>query len=256
MNMNHTLYVNDTFVNDNILYLFNKTIYEYDMKNAGYNLSKAYKLLPEKTLEKLGRMRKEHRTIEIGKLQRSDNTFKENLKKAFQEARRLLFDMNELDVNDIISIKKDAIFTLKECKFQKFLEFIDFREKNFYTSYIRLSRQVELYYSENSMDIKGLSEESVNYHKEYMIEFLRMYFHKMETEDAETVIRYMRRFIDRYKNYDLPVGYYRRFARQDAYYDLKDSDDKYYEYWEENKEDLDIQYNYYNVLIKLIKIPL
>ena len=39
----NTLYKSDTFVNDNIFYLFNKTIYEFDMKNAGYNLSRAYK---------------------------------------------------------------------------------------------------------------------------------------------------------------------------------------------------------------------
>ena len=50
----NTLYKSDTFINENIFYLFNKTIYEFDMKNAGYNLSRAYKLLPDDKLEELG----------------------------------------------------------------------------------------------------------------------------------------------------------------------------------------------------------
>ena len=66
-------------LNDNILYLFNRSIYEYDMKNAGYSLSKAYNLLPNETLDKLGKYKKDRRTIEIGKLQRSDKDFKNNL---------------------------------------------------------------------------------------------------------------------------------------------------------------------------------
>ena len=45
------LYESDTFINDNIFYLFNKTIYEFDMREAGYNLSIAYKLLSKDKIE-------------------------------------------------------------------------------------------------------------------------------------------------------------------------------------------------------------
>ena len=31
------LYEKDTYLNPNIIYLFNKFIYEYDMRNAGFN---------------------------------------------------------------------------------------------------------------------------------------------------------------------------------------------------------------------------
>ena len=114
----HTLYKSDTFINDNIFYLFNKTIYEYDMKSAGYNLSRAYKLLPESKLEELGRLKKERRSIEIGNIQRVNPEYKERLKLAFEEARRMFFEANDLQQNDIISIKKDAIFTTKYCENQ------------------------------------------------------------------------------------------------------------------------------------------
>lgn len=253
--MQHTLYKSDTFINDNIFYLFNRSIYEYDMKNAGFNLSRAYKLLPQEKLEELGRMKKERRTIEIGKIQRSDERYKENLKKAFEEARRMFFEANNLEVNDIISIKKDAIFTIKRCDFHEFLEYIDFREKHNYTSYIRLNRKVELYYSDQQMDIKGMSDETIKYHKDYMIHFIHLFFHKMETEDSTTVLKFLRRFIDKYKNRELDIEYYRRFDR-DPYFDVIGDEMKYYEYWDDRKEDLDITYNYFEVLIKLIKIPL
>ena len=251
----NTLYKSDTFINDNIFYLFNKMIYEYDMKDAGYNLSRAYKLLPESKLEELGRYKKERRTIELGNLQRADSEYKERLKQAFEEARRMFFEANDLETNEIISIKKDAIFTTKRCDFQKFLDFIEFRPKHEYSSYIRLNKRIELYYSPYELDIKGLGDQSIEYHKDYMIKFIKQFFEKMETDEVDKVLGFLRRFIDRYKARELPIEYYRRFDR-DPKFDTFDSSLVFYEYWEENKEDLDISYNYNNVLLKLVKIPL
>ena len=253
--MSSTLYNQDLFLNDNIFYLFNKSIYEYDMKNAGFNLTKAYKLLPVSKIEELGRMKKDRRTIEIGKIQRKDDSYKIKLIQAFKEARRMFFEMNELENSDIISIKKDAIFTTKKCNFQKFLEYIEFREKNYYTSYIRLNRKVELYYSERQMDIKGLGKDTIEYHKDYIIHFLHLYFKKMECDEKSNVLDFIRKFIDKYKRRELALGYYRRFDR-DPYYQVLNDANKYYEYWEENKDEIDISYNFFEVLIKLAKIPL
>ena len=253
--MSSKLYEKDLFLNDNIFYFFNKSIYEYDMRNAGFNLTRAYNLLPKSKIEELGRMKKERRTIEIGKIQRKNDVYKDKLSKAFKEARRMFFEMNNIEDSDIISIKKDAIFTTKRCDFQKFLEFIEFREKNYYTSYIRLSKKIELYYSERQMDIKGLGKESLEYHKDYLVHFIHLYFKKMECDEPVAVLEFIRKFIDKYKRRELSVGYYRRFER-DAYFQLINDDSKYYEYWEENKDELDITYNYFEVFIKLAKILL
>ena len=51
------------------------------------------------------------------------------------------------------------------------------------------------------------------------------------------------------------MGYYRQFDTKSEFHVLG-SDDKYMEFWEEDKDELDISYNFLNVLIKLIKIPL
>lgn len=252
----NTLYKSDTFINENIFYLFNKTIYEFDMKDAGYNLTRAYKLLPNDKIEELGRLKKERRRIEIGKLQRDNPIYKERLMKAFEEARRMFFEANELQTDDIISIKKDAIFTTKYCEYYTFLEFIEFRPKNEYSSYIRLNKRIEMYYSQTQLDIKGLSDEAIEYHRDYLINFIRLFFQKMETDDTASVLGFMRRFIDRYKRRELSIEYYRRFDRDPRFDLLDDQSIKYYEYWDEHKEDLDIKFNYIELLVKLVKIPL
>ena len=84
------------------------------MRNAGFNLSREFKLLPKDKLDELGKMKKDYRTIEIGKIQRKNPKFKEQLAQAFIEARRIFFEENSLTEEDVISIKKDAIFTLRK----------------------------------------------------------------------------------------------------------------------------------------------
>lgn len=249
------LYEKDTYLNPNILYLFNKFIYEYDMRNAGFNLSREFKLLPKDKLDELGKMKKDYRTIEIGKIQRKNPKFKEQLAQAFIEARRIFFEENSLTEEDVISIKKDAIFTLRSCPVNKIGDFIEFRNKHSYTSYIRINKKIEFYYSDREMDIKGIGEDTLKYHTNYLIYFIHKYFNKMETCEKAVVLEFIRNFIDQYKRRELPVGYYRRFER-DSYYDIIGDDNKYYEWWEDKKDDVDISYNYFELLIKLAKIPL
>lgn len=249
------LYNHDTWLNPNIIYSFSHMIYEYDMKNAGYNLAKAYQLLPEDTLSSLGRMKKERRTVEIGKLQMKNQVLKESMQEAFKKARRMFFEANMIEDGDVISIKKDAIFLKRPCEHTTFLEYIDFRIKNTYTSYLRLQKRIEVYYQEDDMDIKGLGDAALEYHKDYLVSFLRQFCYFMETDTKENTIKWFRRFVDKYKQKELPLGYYRRF-QQDAYFDILGDDSKYYEYWEDKVDEVDITFNYFNLLTYLAKIPL
>ena len=51
--MSSKLWKNDSFINQNIPYLFNQEIIEYDMKEAGFSLTKEFQLLDKKIIEKL-----------------------------------------------------------------------------------------------------------------------------------------------------------------------------------------------------------
>lgn len=254
--MSSNLYKKDNYINDNIFFLFNKDITEYDMSEAGFSLIQEFGLLDNNTINKLSKMKKDGRKIEIGNIQRKDSEFKERLKNSFTEARMLFFELNNINDNELISIKKDAIITTQSCQYTKIGKFIDFRPKHFYTSYIRLDKRLELYYSPTDFAVKGIGDELLEEHNEYLIKFIKQYFHKMETStDKSDIIEFTRNFIDKYKSLELPVGYYRNFNIKSEF-SVKDEVTKYKKYWEDEKENLDISYNYFNVLLKLIKIPL
>lgn len=253
----------DLYLNDNILFLFNREIYEYDMRDGGLSLTREFKLLPQKEIDRLlsyGNARveggKKKHSVEEGKLQRNNDKYKNELKEAFKNARKLFFEANNLEDTDILSVKKDAIFVTKMCRTQKFGKYIDFRPKNCFTSYVRLGKKLEIYYCPEKIVVKGISDDILKYHDKYILKFLKLYFHKMETCSNVEVIQFMKRFIDKYKRKELELGYYRNFNQKSDFSVIGDNDNEYMEYWEEDKDDLDISYNYFNVLIKLIKIPL
>ena len=102
--MSSSLWKNDSFINQNIPYLFNHEIIEYDMKDAGFSLTREFHLLDEKIIEKLDKYKKDKRKIELGKIQRDDKDYRDNLKKSFAYARKLFLESNELEDNDIIFI--------------------------------------------------------------------------------------------------------------------------------------------------------
>jgi hypothetical protein len=253
--MSSNLWKKDNFINENIIYLFNKDIVEYDMKSAGLSLIQEFKLLPDSDIQKLKEVGKHQREIKIGKMQIKNEKLKNGLKDAFQAARQMFFELNKLENSDIISIKKDAIFTTKYCEYTKIGKYIDFRPKHNYSSYIRLDKRLEFYYSPSELSVKGIDDELLKYHQDYLLKFINLYFKKMETSDSPAVIEFTRNFIDKYKARELSLGYYRNFNIKSDFVIYND-DNRYMNYWEEDKDQVDISYNYFNILLKLIKIPL
>ena len=133
------LYKRDTYLNKDIPYLFGKNIYEYDIHHAGISITREFSLLPEESIDKIEQKAKNKKEIAtlLGLIQREDKEFKEKLAKGFVKARQLFFESNGIEDNEILSIKKDAIFTLKPCKKVTF-GFIEFNMKHLYSSYLIL----------------------------------------------------------------------------------------------------------------------
>jgi len=252
------LWENDIFNNQNILYLFNHYITEYDMKNAGFSLIQDLKLLPQKTIDELSKMKKHDRDIKIGKLQRNDKKFSNDLKYGFQLARKTFIESNRLTEDDILCIKKDAIFTIRECDNTKFGDNIEFRDKNKYTSFITLkpiksSRILQLFYNKSKLDVKGIGDIELENHEDYMCKFIKDYFKMMEDSTSEYTLQYLRTFADNYKMLRLDIPYYREFNSQSRYL-MKNGETSNIEYMD--KEELDIMYNYINIISKLILITI
>lgn len=248
------LAIRDTWSNATIPYLFNHTIIEYDMKRAGLSLIKEHQLLPEETIKQIENYRSKYeQDVLIGQLERKNKALVEGKKQAFASAREKFYYLNDLDDIEIIDIRKDAIFTTRKCTTTKLSEYIEFRPKNTYTSFLRVGkRKIELFYkAPDQIDVKGINDEKVPLHENGMLEFYKTFFRKMESGYVEDTIRFLRYTIDRYKNLDLPIDYYREFNANSSFHTIRN---EYAEdYWEDDKDQLDIRYNY-DLLCSLAKI--
>lgn len=226
-----------TWKNPDIEYLFNEDIIEYDITDAGFNIIKAFKLLPRDKIQELEGLPKGiTRHIAVGKLQRDDKAFSDRLLNQFAYVRDVFIHANALTSDDIISVKKDAFFTIKQCNRLKFGQ-VEFLEKNRYSSYIRFPniQDIEIYYSNNGIDVKGIGDTSLNRHRLTMLEFLSNVIPRIEAKD-ESVKRYMMNFIKQYKSHELEDEYYLEF----------------------NNKSMDIipEFNYKNIIIPLVQIML
>lgn len=244
----------DSWTNATIPFLFNRQIIEYDMKRAGLSLIKEYQLLPKETIKKIESYRSKHeQDVIIGRMERTNKELVKAKKEAFTAAREQFYRLNDLEETDILDVRKDAIFVTRNCPHNKFGEYIEFRPKNVYSSFLRVGkRKIELFYcAPDIIDVKGIKDEIVPLHKDGMLTFFTIFIRKMETGNTIDAIRYLRRMIDHYKNLELPLDYYREFDQGSSYRSIRNETVE--EWWDDRVSELDISYNY-QILCRLAKI--
>ena len=247
-----SLYKRDTYLNKDIPFIYGSDIYEYDMHHAGISICKYFNLLPESEIERIETKSKNKKQIAVilGKLQRSNPEFKKNLAQGFIDAREMFFRENKLQDEDILSIKKDAIFTLRTCEHTAF-EDIQFSLKNHYSSFV-YTGLYEFYYAYDKLDVKGIDDRNLYMFKDNIMQFISKVFYKMENGSKEDILRYIRVFSDRYKRLELEPEYYRSFNRE-GNYRSKDGEYIYNMATPELLPEIDISFNYLNVILPLLK---
>lgn len=253
--MSSKLYKRDQYLNKSHSFLSCNDIVEYDISQAGYNISKKYGLLTKKQEKKLESLSKTNKHYQIGWMQKHDQEFKKALKQAFIDIRQEFFEANNIEDEDILSIKKDAIFLMKRCQYTKF-DNVEFRDKNNYSTFIYMN-DCEFYYNAyDKLDVKNINDDIVAKHDDYMNSFIKLMCKHIETSTEHIQLRYIRRFIDKYKARELPVGYYRRYDKKSHFELLEDNDDNfpYDSYWEDKKEDLEISYNFLNIIVPMLNL--
>lgn len=251
--MSITIANQHVYVNYNIG-LLKSIIREYDMKEAGFNLIKEYGLLKQSKIKYLEEnFTKQERTIEIGKLQCDNGIFTRNLMDAFKKARLIFCEQNELENEDILSVKKDAIFVIKKpCRNLKVGKNIEFSMKNRYSSYCCLNK-IEFYYSvwTDSFDIKGAADKEHPLLK-HICSIIKL---NEKASNKELIFRSLQKLRLEYLERKLPIEFYREINPNKAFR-LKDSYTKYLLYLDEIDDELldkiDISYNYMNFIVPLI----
>lgn len=161
--------------------------------------------------------------------------------------------------DDILSIKKDAIFSLKRFHTLVF-DNVEFVEKNNFTSYYYINRK-EFYYSSfnDQLSVKGISDDRLELHKDHMLDVLKYIFKLFELSDRSLIIRELKEFSREYKNKTLDIQYYRELSinskyriNNDSY--LKDKLINVEDLGDEYLDIIDTGYNFIKYILPLVTI--
>lgn len=254
--MASNLFKNTMYLNKNFNFI-KGTIREFDMKSAGLNIIKSLKLLPEKTIKELEQMPKMESKIKIGIMQRNNRQLAKDMLKGFEYYRERFIKENNIESKDILSIKKDAIFLINKGIQKDTFDYVVFDCKNRYTSYYYFNG-LEFYFNSmtRAIDVKGISDKKLKKHNKYILKFLRNMFYYIELGNSKESIRYLKKFADKYRHKELPVGYYREFNSESAFKfaDITLFGGIYTTDLKLSIDDVDIFYNYNNVILNIAKL--
>lgn len=224
-------------------------IYEYDMIKANISILRYLgKIDDDKYTELLNKSRHD-RMIYIGLLLRNDKELKVLFHKTLRDMVIRFIEVNGIKDNDIISIKNDAIFITGAYKIQLDVG-VKFALKNIYDSFIRLPRNIEIYKQSNTVVVKGVK------HKNESIERLIVKVIKLiENGEYYKYLLFIKKIREKYISLSLHRDFYRTYNSQNVWI-YKNSRDISIDFSIpcEDLNDIDITYNYINVIVPLANL--
>lgn len=250
------LWERSLYTNPYIDYMISREIIEYDMRDAGFSLIKKYNLCDEKKIDWLTRLEKKERHIAIGIMQRDDTEFNKVFQEAFKEGRKLFFEANGLSDKDVLSIRRDAIFTTRLCHHVDFGE-LQFSDKQAYTSFFKFGKLEYYFNSDRGSDIKGINDKKLQLHNDYFLSILNVLFGCIESRDYDKGASILTDFTTYYKRKELDINYYREL-NADSLFRLEDKINgmtwgiEYIEF--KNLPLVDIKFNFNTYLKPLIPL--
>ena len=156
------------------------------------------------------------RQVYIGKLQKDNPNITKILQSGIIMAKKLFFQANDIQDYEVLSIKNDAVFLINKipmiCKFDN----IEFKNKNKYTGFYKILN-LEIYYyfnsitNEESIDVKGISDDKLEPHKNYFLQFLKDLFYTIQCNGIDIALRLLKDFYIQYVSLSLNSNYYRQF---------------------------------------------
>lgn len=203
-------------------YIVSRHIYEYDIKKANINVLYAIGEIDLIFYNKLYQMNRMDRQVQIGYLLKNNKSLSDKLAEGIAYYRKRLFEENNLEEQDILSIKNDAVFVIGRKLSKTKFDNVEFVLKNSYTTYVKLNN-IEVYFESNSvnstisLDIKGISDINLELHHLYMATFIADCLYYIETGDINSGLTYISSFYNKYISRQLDYGYYRNFNADSDY---------------------------------------
>ena len=198
-----------------ISYLTNVFIYELDIQKANISVLRSMGLIDEGTYQYLYNAERMVRQVYVGKLQK-DTKYVKALQQGIIQAKKKLFEANNIQDYEVLSIKNDAVFIINRIPQITDFGLIKFIPKNKYTGFYKVLNY-EFYYFYNSitkeeyLEVKGIGDKSLEKHKDYFYQFLKDLFYTIQCNGIEIALRLMKEYYMQYISLQLPVGNYRKF---------------------------------------------
>lgn len=237
----------------NLDYIVSSIITEYDISKGNISILRYMNVIDDQLYWELYNAPKQERVVRVGLMMRENKDLNRAVTNGFVEAKRLLFEANRIQDREVQSIRNDAVFIINRKLPYTSLGLINFVEKNEYTEYFKIDKK-EYYYNFNpltqteTLEVKGISDNILPLHEKYMLDFIKAIMWSVQNEPIENAIDMIKTFDEKYSNYELESGYYRRFDSESKFQTKRMS--KYntfkldYLLHEEEKVYLDISYNH------------
>ena len=185
-----------------------------------------YKKINDQYYNYLRNVPKHIREVEIGLLIQSDKSYYDIIKDGICEAKKLLFENNNIDINSVVRIANDAVYinSSTDLKYTQFDEVV-FKKKSVCSSMLKLDKLlIFFWYNDDGLniDIKGINKVSQQLHSEYLLSIIANSIYMMERVSVVDALKFVGDFYEDYINLRLPIEYYREL-NSESLYRLKDS---------------------------------
>ena len=194
-------------------------ITEYDIKSANTTMLRRAKLIKEKDIRAIEALPKHDREVIVGKMIQQDKQIGKTVRKGITEAKRMLFEANGVQTDEIQAIRSDAVCIIGRKLLKTEFGPIVFRPTQ-YSMYMKLEG-IEYYYrsSDNQVDVKGIKDEIIDEpdHQAGMVNFMATVMGYLTRDRRDALRKYLIEFSEAYKAKELPVCYYREMSNLNAY---------------------------------------
>lgn len=202
--------------NENIPYIFHAHIVEWDMSKASLSVCEKFNLLESDEINRLNSLPKLEREKAMGMHQRGNKEFSNRLLEGIREVRRKFLEINGLDESNVLSLHNDAVIFNSRKEIVSEIDGIKFHHDNTWDAYIRYGR-AEIFYKvdelgNGSLDFKNVGKDKVQEHTFGLNRYMIKVINGIEAYDRN-ILKYMRKFQQKYIQDELPEYYYSAFAR-------------------------------------------
>ncbi len=232
-------------------FIVNNNIIEWDIRSANTSLMRYYQLYDDKTIDRIADLPKGKREVAVGKLMRKDKEFAKALESSFNTIVEEFLKSNALTMDDIVSIKKDAVFVKNHSIKQSVFGSVEFIPKNQY-KHVLLLPKYEFYLSDTTTDVKGIDDAKLELHQDGMIYFVRSVLY--EASNWERMNQFLKEYLKSYKEKLLDFNAYREFTSDSIFrlyqhgYEVQMD-----EINEDDMDSLDISYNFMNIILPTLR---